>query len=55
MLAGWATYLNSFNYLIVNKSGATNRVADAFSRHAFLLASTEVIICALREVIYMTN
>ena len=41
MLARWAAYLERFNYLIVHKSGATNRVADALSRRASLLISFE--------------
>ena len=42
MLARWAAYLEKFNYLIVHKSGATNKVADALSRRACLLTSFEV-------------
>ena len=41
MLARWAAYLEKFNYLIVHKSGATNKVADALSRRARLLTSFE--------------
>ena len=42
MLARWAAYLEKFNYLIVHKSGATNKVADALSQRACLLTSFEV-------------
>ncbi len=41
MLARWAAYLERFNYLIVHKSGITNRVADALSRRASLMISFE--------------
>jgi hypothetical protein len=39
MLARCAAYLEKFNYLIVHKSGATNKVADALSWRACLLIS----------------
>lgn len=39
MLARWAAYLERFNYVIVHKSGAQNKVADALSRRAALLTT----------------
>jgi hypothetical protein len=37
MLSRWATYLERFNYVIVHKSGITNRVVDVLSHCVTLL------------------
>jgi hypothetical protein len=50
MLARWAAYLERFNYIIVHMSGATNRVADALSRHACLLTSFEAELPGMDQV-----
>ena len=50
MLARWATYLERFNYLIVHKSGITNRVADALSRRACLLTSFEAELPGMGQI-----
>jgi hypothetical protein len=50
MLARWAAYLERFNYLIIHKSGATNRVADAFSRRACLLTSFEAELPGTEQI-----
>lgn len=50
MLARWAAYLERFNYLIVYKSGVTNRVADALSRRACLLASFEAELPGMDQI-----
>jgi len=49
MLARWAAYLEKFNYLIVHKSGATNKVADALSRRARLLTSFEAKLLGMDQ------
>ena len=50
MLARWATYLERFNYIIVHKSGTTNGVADALSRHACLLISFESELLGMDQI-----
>lgn len=50
MLARWAAYLERFNYLIVYKSGVTNRVVDALSRRACLLASFEAELPGMDQI-----
>jgi len=50
MLARWAAYLEKFNYLIVHKSGATNKVADALSRRACLLTSFEAKLLGMDQI-----
>ncbi|WVZ90253.1 hypothetical protein U9M48_036569 [Paspalum notatum var. saurae] len=50
MLARWAAYLERFNYLIIHKSGATNRVADALSRRACLLISFEAELPGMEQI-----
>jgi len=50
MLARWATYLERFNYLIVHKSGTTNRVADALSCRACLLTSFESKLPGMNQI-----
>ena len=50
MLARWAAYLERFNYLIVHKSGITNRVADALSRRACLLTSFEAELPGMDQI-----
>ena len=50
MLARWAAYLERFNYLIVHKSGITNRVADALSHRACLLTSFEAEFLGMGQI-----
>jgi hypothetical protein len=50
MLARWAAYLERFNYLIMHKSGATNKVADALSRRACLLTSFEAELPGMDQI-----
>jgi hypothetical protein len=50
MLARWAAYLERFNYLIVHKSQATNRVANALSRRACLLTSFEAELPGMDQI-----
>ena len=50
MLARWAAYLERFNYLIMHKSGITNRVADALSRRACLLTSFEAELPGMGQI-----
>ena len=50
MLARWAAYLERFNYLIVHKSGITNRVADALSRRACLLTSFGAELLGMQQI-----
>jgi hypothetical protein len=50
MLARWAAYLERFNYLVVHKSGATNRVADALSRRSCLLTSFEAELPGMDQI-----
>ncbi|XP_077228577.1 uncharacterized protein LOC143861552 [Tasmannia lanceolata] len=42
MHARWAAFLKRFHYTIKHKFGATNRVVDALSRRASLLASMKI-------------
>ena len=42
--------LERFNYLIVHKSGITNRVADALSRRACLLTSFEAELPGMDQI-----
>ena len=50
MLERRATYLERFNYLIVHKSGTTNRVVDALSRRACLLTSFEAELPGMNQI-----
>ncbi|PHT38210.1 mRNA cap guanine-N7 methyltransferase 1 [Capsicum baccatum] len=50
MLARWAAYLERFNYLIVHKSGVTNRAADALSRRAGLTVSFETELPGVDQI-----
>ncbi|PHT33429.1 hypothetical protein CQW23_25229 [Capsicum baccatum] len=50
MLARWAAYLERFNYLIVHKSGATNRVEDTLSRRASLMVSFEAELPGVDQI-----
>lgn len=50
MLARWAAYLERFNYLMVHKSGVTNKVADALSRRACLLTSFEAELPGMDQI-----
>ena len=50
MLARWAAYFERFNYLIVHKSGATNKVAEAFRRRACLLTSVEAALPVMDQI-----
>ncbi|WVZ71795.1 LOW QUALITY PROTEIN: hypothetical protein U9M48_020334 [Paspalum notatum var. saurae] len=50
MLARWTAYLQRFNYLIIHKSGATNRVADALSRRGCLLISFEAELPGMEQI-----
>jgi hypothetical protein len=43
-------YLERFNYLVVHKSGSTNRVADALSRHACPLTSFEAALPGMDQI-----
>jgi hypothetical protein len=50
MLPRWAAYLERFNYLIIHKSGATNRVVDALSWRACLLTSFEAELPGMEQI-----
>ncbi|GJS95323.1 transposon ty3-I gag-pol polyprotein [Tanacetum coccineum] len=43
--ARWASFLEKFNYVIKNKSGASNKVADALSRKTTLLVTISNRLC----------
>ena len=42
--------LKKFNYIIVHKSGATNKVSDALSRRACLLTSFEAELPGMDQI-----
>lgn len=42
--ASWAAYLQQFTYILKHKSGASNRVADALSRHHLILTDMHMVI-----------
>ena len=46
----WVEYLQSFTFVIKNKSGVANRVVDALSRRNYLLTEMKVEVLGFDEM-----